>query len=152
MRRTATMPVAVAMTPAPHSVHPDATLADLMAMFAERDFNAIPVVDGDGVLRGLVTRLDLLRLLRPDATMTVPSLAEFGIRPVREIMRHGVLAVEPDDPVVVAADLMITTGLRSLPVVERGPGEPRLCGMLSRGDVLRALGLEARAAPTFEIH
>jgi len=152
MQRTATMPVRDAMSPAPHTIPPEATVADLLALFAEHDFNAVPVIDARGVIQGLVTKLDLLRLLRPDAEMRVPALADIGGVPVRTIMRRGVVTVEPDDPMAVAADLMIATSLRSLPVVERGPGLPVLVGMLSRGDLLRALGLEARSAPTFEIH
>lgn len=146
MPRTTVMPVWEAMSPSPHTVGPDATVIEVMREFAERDFNALPVVDHTGVLQGLVTKLDLLRLLRPNARMEVPSLADVGGRPIHEVMRHGVVAVEPDDPMVVAADLMIATGLRSLPVVERGPGPPVLRGMLSRGDLLRALGLEAQGA------
>lgn len=152
MTRTATMPVWEAMSPAPRTIAPDATVDALLELFALHDFNAIPVVDDAGVLHGLVTKLDLLRLLRPDPSMRVPALAEVRHRPIRGIMRSGVVTVEPDDPMAVAADLMIETGLRSLPVVERGPGPPVLRGILSRGDLLRALGFEARSTPTFEIH
>lgn len=152
MTRTATMPVWEAMSPTPRTIAPDAPVTALLELFTKHDFNAIPVVDDAGVLHGLVTKLDVLRLLRPDATLQVPSLRQVADRPVRDIMRPGVVTVEPDDPMAVAADLMIETGLRSLPVVERGPGPPVLRGMLSRGDLLRALGMEARSTPTFEVH
>jgi CBS domain-containing protein len=71
-------------------------------------------------------------------------------------MRRGVVTVEPEDPVAVAADLMVETRLRSLPVVQRSPGAGRmLVGIVSQGDLLRGLrfvladeriaaGLEAR--------
>jgi CBS domain-containing protein len=40
----------------------------------------------------------------------------------------------------VAADAMVDTGLRSIPVVLRG-GRPELVGMVSRGDVMRGFRL-----------
>jgi CBS domain-containing protein len=133
------------MTPTPVGVRPEATVTELLGLFDRHDFNAFPVVDGEGVLRGLLTKLDLLRLFRPDETGRIPELAEVGDRRVNELMRHGVVTVEPDDSVSVAADLMVVTGLRSLPVVNRSTGLPVLLGMVSRGDLLRALRVEAGA-------
>jgi CBS domain-containing protein len=67
---------------------------------------------------------------------------------VATIMRPGALTVEAEDPVVVAADLMVATGRRSLPVVKRGSGWPKLVGIVSRGDLLRGLRFElAKDAP-----
>ena len=54
------------MTPAPVTVRPDTSISDLKALFERYDFNAFPVVDEVGVLRGLVSKLDLLRVFRPD--------------------------------------------------------------------------------------
>jgi CBS domain-containing protein len=52
-----------------------------------------------------------------------------------------VFSVEPGQSLEAAIDLMVETRLRSLPVVERPRGgPPRLVGMVSQGDVLRALG------------
>ncbi|MGH7698969.1 MAG: CBS domain-containing protein [Gemmatimonadales bacterium] len=65
-------------------------------------------------------------------------------------MRHGVVTIEGDDPVGVAADLMVETALRSLPVVHRRSGGAELVGMVSRGDLLRGLRaelIEAAHAP-----
>jgi CBS domain-containing protein len=43
---------------------------------------------------------------------------------------------------------MVATGRHSLPVVRRGGGWPTLVGIVSRGDLLRALRFElAEAAP-----
>lgn len=146
-KRSATLPVWGAMTPATITVHEETTVGEALSLFDRHDFNALPVVDRDGVLRGLITKLDLLRLLRPDASGRIPELADLAGRRVDELMRHGVVTVEPDDPVAVAADLMVATGLRSLPVVNRGSGLPVLIGMLSRGDLLRGLTVEAGAVP-----
>lgn len=141
------MPVWEAMTPSPVVVNPETTVAEVLDLFERHDFNAFPVVDAEGVLRGLLTKLDLLRLFRPDQSGLIPELADVSGRRVEELMRHGVVTVEPDDRVAVVTDLMVATGLRSLPVVERSTGLPVLLGMLSRGDLLRGLRVEAGAAP-----
>ena len=42
---------------------------------------------------------------------------------------------------VEAADAMVETGLRSIPVVLNSGGRPQLVGMISRGDVIRGFRL-----------
>ena len=81
--------------------------------------------------------MDLLRALRPSRELSVRNPAELGQLTVRDIMRAGVVTVEPDDPLVAALDLMVDTRLHSLPVVHRGPGRPVVVGMVTQGDLLR---------------
>lgn len=145
--RTATMPVWEVMSPNPITVGPEVTLAELLDLFDAHDVNAFPVIDAEGGLHGLVTKLDVLRLLRPIEGLALPDFSTVARRRVVEVMRPGVVTVEPDDPAAVAADLMVSTGLRSLPVVDRSSGRPVLQGMLSRGDVLRGLRVETGSRP-----
>jgi len=129
------------MTLRPITVTPRTTIGELMAAFDRDDFNAFPVVDG-GALVGIVTKLDVLRALRPSPDLDLKTLPSVAAMPIEGIMRRGVVAVEPDDPVVVAADLMVETRLRSLPVVQRPRGSARvLVGIVSQGDLLRGLRL-----------
>jgi CBS domain-containing protein len=134
-----TKPVYDVMTRAPMTVTPQTQVRDLVALFDRYDFNAFPVVDQNGIVRGIVTKLDVLRLLRPDENLFVPGLARMGSAQVNDIMRHSVVSVEAGDPLVVAADLMVETRLRSLPVVRRLPKGPVLAGIVSQGDLLRGL-------------
>ena len=144
--RSATMPVLDVMTRVPVTATPTTTLGDLMALFDRYDFNAFPVVDAQGVVCGIVTKLDVLRMFRPDTNLRIPDFQALSSGHVADIMRRGVVSVEPEDPAVVAADLMVETRLRSLPVVERRSGRPVLVGMVSQGDVLRALRFELAEA------
>jgi len=141
-RHAATMPVHQVMTTAPITVHPMTTVTELLALFDRHDFNAFPVVAPDGTLRGIVSKLDVLRLLHPDEHFRLPDAKVIGATRVAEIMRPGILTVEGEDPVVAAAELMVSTGRRSLPVVRRGSGWPKLVGIVSRGDLLRGLRFE----------
>ncbi len=137
-----TMPVLEVMTRAPITVTPQTTVGELMTLFDRHDFNAFPVVDQRGVLCGIVTKLDALRLLRPDRNLRIPGSTALTSASVADIMRPGVLSVEPEDPVAVAADLMVETRLRSLPVVRRRADERELVGIVSQGDLLRGLRFE----------
>jgi CBS domain-containing protein len=49
------------MTPAPHTVAPDATLAEVMAVMLRHQIGCVLVVNAKGVLVGLVTETDVLR-------------------------------------------------------------------------------------------
>ncbi|HYL22744.1 MAG TPA: CBS domain-containing protein [Gemmatimonadales bacterium] len=145
-KRSATMPVHEVMTRAPVTVTAATTTGDLMALFERHDFNAFPVVDAQGVVRGIVTKLDVLRLFRPDRNLRVPDFPLLSSGRVADIMRRGVVSVEPDDPLVVAADLMVETRLHSLPVVQRKSGGPVLVGIVAQGDLLRGLRFELAEA------
>ena len=128
------------MTLRPVTVTRHVTIGESMGEFDRHDFNALPVVDAGDVLVGIVTKLDMLRALRPAPDLDLHSVQTVTGASVEGIMRPGVVTVEPEDPVAVAADLMVETRLRSLPVVQRSPGAGRvLVGIVSQGDLLRGL-------------
>lgn len=129
------------MIPSPVTVRPDTNLPDLKALFERYDVNAFPVVDEWGVLRGIVSRLDVLRVFRPAKRRWISGLLAVWAERVGEIMSRGISAVEPDESAVAALDVMIETGRRSLPVVERRAAGSVLVGMVSRTDLLQCLAL-----------
>lgn len=55
--------VADLMTPDPVTVSPDASVQEAARVIAQRRHNRLPVVDGEGQLVGVVTRLDVLDAL-----------------------------------------------------------------------------------------
>ena len=130
------------MTPAPRTVGPKTSLHELKALFETHDFNALPVVDERGVLRGVVTKLDFLKMFSPDRRRYLPDLRALWAERVEDIMSRGIIAVTPDETVATAADLMVQSRLRSLPVVERHSREQRLVGIVSRTDLMASLLLE----------
>ena len=137
--RSATIPVSEVMTRTPTSVAPDATIGHVMALFDRHDFNAIPVCDTRGVMRGIITKLDVLRAFRPDPMLQTFEVSTVSARRAADVMRLGVVSVEPEDLVTRAVDLMIETRLHTLPVADRTSGGPVLVGIVSQGDVFRAL-------------
>jgi len=137
-------PVHEIMSHSPVTVAASTTIGALLELFDRFDYNAFPVTDAANTLTGIVTKLDLLRVLRPTQDLELRDPAEVSAKTVGEIMRPGVISLEGEDPIGVAADLMVETELRSLPVVRRGPGRPELVGMVSRGDVIRGLRFAMR--------
>jgi CBS domain-containing protein len=125
-----------AMSFSPVTVKPTTSIGSLLALFDRHDFNVFPVVAEHNRLVGIVSKLDVLKLLldRPAATRT--ATGGIATISVAEVMGRKAVFVEPRDALSAAGNLMVVTKLRSLPVVERRGGLPRL-GMLSRGDVLR---------------
>ncbi|MEP6733463.1 MAG: chloride channel protein [bacterium] len=87
-----------------------------------------PVLDGDGLLVGVVTRRDLL---------SGPDIGLDGLRRVRDVVRRAPAVVYGDSTLRDAADLMVTQGVGRLPVVERADPR-RVVGILTRSDLLAA--------------
>jgi CBS domain-containing protein len=113
------------------AVGPDASYADLAAMLRKHRISGFPVVDGEGIVVGVVSESDLLasqaasRPLKKRASATGLTAADLMTRPP--------VTIGPDEQVRRAARLMYSRKVRRLPVVDhRG----RLVGILTRADVL----------------
>jgi CBS domain-containing protein len=123
----------------PSTVQPDSSIEELLALMRRDRVGTCPVVRHDGELVGIVSRVDLLRGLRPSPDLRVADPAQFSALPVREIMRAGVVAVQADDPLVAALDLMVKTRLHGLPVVQHVADRRELIGLVTQEDLLDAL-------------
>ena len=141
-KEIATRTVREVMTRHPVTVSPETSIAELKALFETHDFNMFPVVDKQGGLRGIVTKLDLLLTFRPDLRRWIPDLRVLWAERVKGIMNRGAIIAEPDDSIVVVVDTMLESRLRSLPVVDRRGDRPTLVGVVSRTDVLPCLMVE----------
>ena len=129
------------MTPNPLTVRSDTTIMRLRQLFDAHDFNMFPVVDEHGVLRGIVTKLDVLKMYRPWSGRITVNVRALWAEHVEDIMSRGLTSVTPEEPVTTALTLMVNRRLRSIPVVEQQARKPMLVGIVSRKDVLRSLPL-----------
>jgi CBS domain-containing protein len=108
-------------------------------LMAERGFAALPVVDDDDQLVGIVAEADVLRdrlprdprlhVRRDDRPPAPPSVLVHGV------MTAQVRTVDTRSDVADVARLFVDDRLRSVPVLEQG----RLVGIVSRRDLLRTL-------------
>ncbi len=123
------------------TVGPDTSAKYAAEIMAERGFAAVPVVDGDDQLVGIVAEADVLAdRLPPDPRLHVRREgSEHQDAPppllVRGVMTTEVRTVDAKADVSDIARLFVDDRLRSVPVLEHG----RLAGIVSRRDVLRAL-------------
>ena len=130
------------------TVPPDTSIATVLGLLLDKDFTAVPVVDADRRLVGMVSDSDLLTrggvqlslgLQRATDQAFLDQLHRALANPdrrVSEIMTRTVVTTSADASLGAAARTMVDHGLKRLPVVdERG----RLVGMLGRLDVLNTL-------------
>lgn len=106
-----------------------------IALLAAHGFTALPVVDDDGTLLGLVTESDLLRDRVPADPRTPHEPVPAPLQLVGSLMTTRPQAVAPGTDVARVAKLMLEQHLRSVPVTE---GD-RVVGVLTRRDLLRVL-------------
>ncbi|MFF4161245.1 CBS domain-containing protein [Streptomyces sp. NPDC001678] len=138
-------------------VRPDTPFKEIVRELAENDVTAVPVVDGDGRVIGVVSEADLMRKSadQPDpfGRVPVPNLEEWerakaeGAR-AEELMSAPAVCARPEWNVVETARLMTVQGVKRLPVVDE---TDKLLGIVSRADVLRVF-LRDDAAIRAEIH
>jgi CBS domain-containing protein len=123
------------MTRGPKTIEPSASLAQAEAIFEKHDFNALPVVEPDGRLVGIFTKLDFLGAFAFTPTSIIPRYEEVMRSQVGEKMSRELITVAPDSPLTRVLQELVRTRNKSLPVVDG----TRLVGVVAREDVLRAL-------------
>lgn len=101
------------------------TVADAVALLAERRIGAAPVIDG-GRVAGIVSERDVLYGLAREGG----GLLE---RRVEEVMTAAPVTVAPDTPVLHALATMTRRRIRHLPVIDGAA----LVGFVSIGDLVK---------------
>jgi CBS domain-containing protein len=122
------------------TVGPESPVKRAAELMAERGFAALPVIDEDGRLIGIIAEADVLRdRLLPDPRLHLrrdePATRSVPRQLVRGVMTAGVRSVEPSADLADVARIFIHEHVRSVPVVEHG----RTVGIVSRRDLLRGL-------------
>jgi len=128
------------MTSPVHIIGQNASVESAAELMTAKAVTALPVVDADGALVGMVSEGDLLWHRVPsDPTAHLrrhPDMVE-GRRPgtVVEVMARSPLTTTPDTDVAEVADMMLRRDVRSVPVVEGR----EVVGIVSRRDILRVM-------------
>ena len=128
------------MTQRPRTAKPDTPLRDAALQMARGGISALPVVEENEVIVGMLAERDLLRHLLGSYLQgdSPPRPTPDGVnarRAVRDAMTRQVLCVSPEQPLAEVASLMINKDVEQVPVVREG----RLVGFLTRGDIVRKL-------------
>lgn len=134
------MLVADVMTTPAVRVRCGAPIEDAIHLLGTTGISALPVVDVEQRVVGILSEADVLREplprdprahLRPSATALVRD------RIVDEVMTVDAVCVTAHTDCSEVSQTLAETGWKSMPVVDDG----RLVGMVSRSDILRALAV-----------
>jgi CBS domain-containing protein len=120
------------------TVHVEDGLADAARLMRQHRVRSLPVVDEAGHVLGMVTETDVVRDAIPRdpwARDLRPSAGGPHPAAVGDVMSFHPVALQPDVDLTVAADLLVSGDLVSLPVVEDGV----VVGILTRRDLLALL-------------
>ncbi len=133
------------------SIEQHSSLADAARLMLDNGFGSLPVVDGDGLLVGLVTESSFSAKSKgiPFSTFRAPQvlgqwLSEKGVDeifdasrqiPVNEIMVRSVVTIDEEADVSLAVKLMLEHDINRIPVVRDGVP----VGIISRHDLLRMM-------------
>jgi CBS domain-containing membrane protein len=106
------------------TVTPDDSLYRVRILINQHRVKALPVVDAERRVVGIIAIVDLFNLDAGDLT------------PVRELMTTDVATVDVDTPVAALVGLMAEQGHRHVPVLD---ADARLAGLVSRADLIAVL-------------
>jgi CBS domain-containing protein len=131
------------------TVRPDTEVTDAIKLLAEQDVSALPVLDKDGNLIGILSEADLIHRAeigtekhRPwwleavtGATTLAGEFAKSHGKKVGEVMTTGVISVTEETPLSEIAALFERKRIKRVPVVKDG----KLVGIVSRANLIQAL-------------
>jgi CBS domain-containing protein len=110
-------------------------LKEVGRIFQENDFNGLPVLNDDGRLIGMVTKLDFLKAFVFTDKVKVPPYDAIMERSAGRIMTTDLRFTDPEMPLTRVINRMVETKYKSLPVLDNDS----LVGMVAREDILSAL-------------
>jgi CBS domain-containing protein len=134
------------MTERPRTTTGDVPLRHAARELIHTGLGALPVVDDDRRLLGMLSERELMRHLLSSDLLAggpgggalrhlPPATPASPAKTVRDVMTRQVLCVAPEQSVAEVAALMTNKDVERVPVVREG----RLVGFVTRGDIVRKL-------------
>ncbi|QXO93365.1 CBS domain-containing protein [Methanospirillum purgamenti] len=108
------------------TLHPDASLSEALEIILRDRIGGIPIVDDEGVLNGIITERDVLKILCRSHAAT----------PVEDVMTRSLLVQQPDCPLATVTKVMTEHQFRRLPIVKKDI----LFGIITATDIVRYIG------------
>lgn len=145
------------------TVSPETSVNSLLPLLVDAPFRALPVVDAQQHLVGIIGTRDLVDAdvlsLRRGIIRTTREIDQTALHALshpaptseltaRDVMNRQIRTISPEASAKEAAQLMTETPVRVLPVVS---SDGKLLGMLSRSDLLQLL-ITSPLASTLEAH
>ena len=141
------IPVAEVMTTRVTTVGPQADVHEAAKLLAENSISGLPVVDDANRVIGLISEADVLAMTGVRRGHTVRDLIRHVLgepvpkqtqgRTVADFMTSPAVTTTADADIREAAKLLDEKRIKRLPVVDH---EQKLVGIVSRADIVRAIG------------
>ncbi|WUD78200.1 CBS domain-containing protein [Streptomyces sp. NBC_00510] len=130
------------MTRSVVAVGRNASFKEIVMTMGRWKVSALPVLEGEGRVVGVVSEADLLPKeeyrdsapSRDEQMRRLPDLGKAGATTADELMSAPAVCVHSDATLAQAARAMAFRNVKRLPVID---GEGMLCGIVSRGDLLK---------------
>lgn len=132
------------------SVRPDVTIKGVMKTFVDKKIGGLPIVNDEGILKGIITDGDILRAIKPidrhiqdyfnlityiEEQNMESRLSELAELPILRIAKtRGIVTVSPEDDMKQVVVILAKHHFKKLPVIDKGN---KVVGVISRGDVIR---------------
>ena len=104
----------------------DSHISDAVTTIVEKKIGGLPIIDDEGVLNGIVTERDVLRVLGSDRSTLK----------VEDVMSSSLRVTAPDSPISTVSRDMTQYRFRRLPVVS----DDVLYGIVTATDIMKYLG------------
>jgi len=138
------VPVSQAMTRQAIAVHEDMDIAEALRILVMNCISGLPVINDERRVVGIITELDIItseftkdRGLFEDLERSFLKRQAKKKVKVKEVMTSPPVTITPEEDIRVAARLLSEKGIKRLPVVDE---KGRLVGIISRADIVRAIG------------
>lgn len=141
------------------TVQTDTSVREIAGLLLKHRISAVPVVDAERRVVGIVSEGDLMRRPEGDTDQrrswwlevifsSEEKAAEYiksHGRTASDVMSRNVLTVREDTPVNEIAGLLETHHIKRVPVI----GDGRLVGIVSRANLLHGLAAQGAESPAF---
>ncbi len=137
-------PIRELMTAPAISITADLSLDVALELLRSHDIRRLPVTDARDRVVGIITEEDAL-LAMPEGATFLGESGAFApdIPPIKKVMSTDVHVIGPDEPVSLAARMMVDHKIGALPVVR----EDSVIGIVTESDLFRHIA-RSLAEPT----
>lgn len=146
------------MTPRVITVSPETDVREIARLLLEHNISALPVVEDDGKVLGIVSEGDLMRRVENGTERrkswwlksifaganNASEYIKSHARKAHEIMTPNPITINEDEPLNRVAKLLEKHHIKRVPVVRDG----KLVGIVSRANLLRGFSMTAPDAAT----
>ncbi len=127
-------------------VSPAITISEAHQIMKDKNIRRLPVIEDDRLV-GIVTIGDIREASPSDATsLSIWELTYLWAQlTVEKIMTHTVLTINPNEPIIMAAQIMLEHKVSGLPVID---DDGKLVGIITESDIFRMLIRNQNAVPS----